>query len=88
MTFSGPNNGVVLNKCVVWIFSSLFIGDYWLGMFEEKFQIFLDEITHVIEIFPWINRRVDMLIRATIGAQGFKKLSSAACNFSLKKLAK
>ena len=41
-------------------------------MFEEKFQIFLDEITHEIEIFC-----VNMLIRATRGAQGFKNLSSA-----------
>ena len=46
--FSGPNNGVVLNKCVGWIFSLSFIGEC---MFMENFQIFIGEKTHVGGIF-------------------------------------
>ena len=46
---SGPNNSVVLNKRVGWIFCSTFIGEKSISV--EKFQSLLGEKTHVYRIF-------------------------------------
>ena len=58
--FSGPNNGLILNKHVGKLFYSPFIG-------ENALQNSLGEKRHVGGIFfgGGIHRRVDMLIRAT-----------------------
>ena len=55
---SGPNNSVVLNKCVGLIFCSHFLGENECFSYEVKNTCCLD-------YFVWINRRVDTLIRAT-----------------------
>ena len=64
LELSGPNNGVVLNKRVDWIFCSPFISEnacLWKNFksYEVKKRMWAGFF------LGWTNRRVDMLIRTT-----------------------
>ena len=71
MYSSGRNNTVVLNKRVGPGLGIFFTFYRWKSMIWGKFQILLGEKkAGWRDLFVWINKRVDMLIRATrVGMQ-------------------